>query len=67
MCSLLDKLAVFNDQNSVGADDSRQTVGDNDHCPIAYKCIDGVVYGQFVLRIQCRGGLIEDDDWGVLE
>ena len=59
--------AVCHDEDLVGVLDGREAVGDDDDRLAARQLGDGLLDEVLVLRVDARGGLVEDDDGRVFE
>lgn len=65
--ALLGHAAVVDDDDLVGVVDRRQAVGDNHRRAADEQLVEGILHEFFALRIECRGGLVEDQYLGVLQ
>ena len=63
----LDDLAVLDHKNGVGMHDGVQAVRDHDRGPIAAQVLDRFLHLLFGFRIECGGGLVQQDDRRVFD
>lgn len=63
----LDEAAVVEDQDLVGGHDGRQPMGDDQGRAATQGLVEGGLHGGLVLGVEVAGGLVEDDDAGVLQ
>ena len=62
----LDNPTGLQDQDEVGAEDRGQTVRDGDRGALLGGVHQRLLYQAFAGRIQCAGGLVENQDAGIL-
>ncbi len=67
MAAALDDLAGLDHQDRVGMHDGVQAMGDDDGGAVLAEMLDRLLHLLFGLRIQSRGGLVEQDDRRVLD
>ena len=67
MPAALDDLAGLDHQDRVGVHDGVQAMGDDDGGAVLAEMLDRLLHLLFGLRIERRGGLVEQDDRRVLD
>ena len=67
MRAALGDASVIDDDDLVGVVDRAQTVCDDYRSTALQQLVEGVLHEFFALGVECRGGLVEDQDVGVLE
>ena len=65
--AILDDAALVHDDQAVHGRDGREAVGDGDHGLAGHQPGELLLHGGFHLRVQGGGGLVEDQDRGVLQ
>ena len=67
MGAYFDEVAVFQDEDAVGADDAGESVGDDKSSPALHEAVEGFLDEGLVLGVDAGECLVEDKDRGVLE
>ena len=67
MASLLDDAAVFHGDDDVGVADGGKAMGDDEGGAVGHEPGEGAADGHLVDGIEMAGGLVENEDRGVLE
>ena len=62
-----DDAAFFHDEDAIGIDDGGEAMGDDDGGAVVHELLGGVLDELFGLGIEGGGGLVEDEDAGILE
>ena len=58
---------LVNNDDAVAFHDGRESVGDNDRCASHHCSVEGLLDDLLALLIECRGGLIQNQDFWVLD
>lgn len=67
MGAACDEASVLHHMNGAGVADGGETVGDDDGGATLHEMIEGLLDLRFGLAVECGGGLVEQEDGGVLE
>jgi len=59
--------ALVQDQDDIGPADRGETMGDDEGGPAAEEPAQGLLDQAFAFRVQGRGGLVQDQDAGILQ
>jgi hypothetical protein len=67
VCAALDHRTLVHDDNTVGANDTRETVRNDERRTTDHQALQGFLNEGFILRIDARQGFVEEEDGGILE
>ena len=67
VAATLDDFALVHDADLVRAADGGEAVGDDDRCAVAHEAFQCLLDEPFRFRVERRGGLVEDEQRGILE
>ena len=59
--------AFVDDTDFIGILDGRETMGDGDRRTRLHQPLQSILYESFTLRVQGRGGFVENQDWRILQ